>query len=407
MSGGVHEDIDITSYARRPVRLTIEIAIESDFADIFDVRADALVRRGVVNTRFVPVAPRAPDLVRERQLPARADHQRRQGRRAAAVRERQARVRRPHPAEGHLAHVPALAADHPVRLAPARDARLQRRRAVVRATSRGCRRSRSRRRTTRSAGRGSGPSATWRRSASRTRRSNAGSYIPAAGVPWYVTLFGRDTLVVSMQAISGYPEFASGALRRLGAMQATRDDPERDMEPGKIPHEVRHGELAQLGILPYQPYYGTHDATSLYLVVLLVPLPVARRRRVLRRYLAERRGRDALDRPLRRPRPGRVPGVPDAVVARLLQPGLEGRRRRDPPRRRHARAAAARDVRAPGLRLRREAPDGRRLRDPRPARRRPPPPARGEGAVRAVQRRVLVGGRGHVLPRRSTAPRSQ
>jgi glycogen debranching enzyme len=50
-------------------------------------------------------------------------------------------------------------------------------------------------------------------------------------------------------------------------MQATGDDPERDMEPGKIPHEVRHGELAQLGILPFQPYYGTHDATSLYVIV--------------------------------------------------------------------------------------------------------------------------------------------
>jgi glycogen debranching enzyme len=93
-------------------------------------------------------------------------------------------------------------------------------------------------------------------------------YIPAAGVPWFVTLFGRDTLIVSMQTISGYPEFAAGALRRLGAMQATTEDPERDMEPGKIPHEIRHGELAQLGILPYQPYYGTHDATSLYIIVL-------------------------------------------------------------------------------------------------------------------------------------------
>jgi glycogen debranching enzyme len=112
-----------------------------------------------------------------------------------------------------------------------------------------------------------------------------GVYIPAAGVPWYVTLFGRDTLVVSMQAISGYPEFASGALRRLGAMQADADDPERDMEPGKIPHEVRHGELAQLGILPYQPYYGTHDATSLYLVVYSYLHQWLGDDAVLRRYL--------------------------------------------------------------------------------------------------------------------------
>jgi glycogen debranching enzyme len=87
-------------------------------------------------------------------------------------------------------------------------------------------------------------------------------------VPWFVTLFGRDSLIVSMQGISGFPEFAAGALRRLSELQATEDDPERDMEPGKIPHEIRHGEFAQLGILPFQPYYGTHDATSLFVVVL-------------------------------------------------------------------------------------------------------------------------------------------
>ena len=95
-----------------------------------------------------------------------------------------------------------------------------------------------------------------------------GVFIPAAGIPWFVTLFGRDSLIVSMQGISGFPEFAKGALRRLSELQATSDDAERDMEPGKIPHEIRHGELAQLGILPYQPYYGTHDATSLFVTVL-------------------------------------------------------------------------------------------------------------------------------------------
>ena len=113
-----------------------------------------------------------------------------------------------------------------------------------------------------------------------------GVVIPAAGVPWFVTLFGRDTLTVSMQAISGYPEFAAGALRRLGAMQATDDDAERDMEPGKIPHEIRHGELAQLGILPYTPYYGTHDATSLYIIVLSYLYQWLGDEAILRRYLA-------------------------------------------------------------------------------------------------------------------------
>ncbi len=112
-----------------------------------------------------------------------------------------------------------------------------------------------------------------------------GLVIPAAGVPWFMTLFGRDTLVVSMQAIGGYPEFATGALHRLAALQATGDDPERDMEPGKIPHEIRHGELAQLGILPYTPYYGTHDATTLYVVVLSYLYNWLGDRRVVERYL--------------------------------------------------------------------------------------------------------------------------
>src|SRR5687767_12130152 len=88
-----------------------------------------------------------------------------------------------------------------------------------------------------------------------------------------------------MQGISGFPEFAAGALRRLSELQATEDDPERDMEPGKIPHEIRHGELAQLGILPYQPYYGTHDATSLFVVVLSYLYHWAADPALLRRYL--------------------------------------------------------------------------------------------------------------------------
>jgi glycogen debranching enzyme len=104
-------------------------------------------------------------------------------------------------------------------------------------------------------------------------------------VPWFVTLFGRDSLIVSMQGISGFPEFASGALRRLSTLQATTDDPERDMEPGKVPHEIRHGELAQLGILPFQPYYGTHDATSLFVIVLSYLYDWLGDPEVLRRYL--------------------------------------------------------------------------------------------------------------------------
>ncbi len=92
--------------------------------------------------------------------------------------------------------------------------------------------------------------------------------VPAAGVPWFMTLFGRDSAVTSMQALAGYPELARGTLTALASLQATSDSAERDMEPGKVPHEVRHGEVAELGLLPFQPYYGTHDATPLYVILL-------------------------------------------------------------------------------------------------------------------------------------------
>ncbi|MGH9099696.1 MAG: amylo-alpha-1,6-glucosidase [Acidimicrobiales bacterium] len=90
------------------------------------------------------------------------------------------------------------------------------------------------------------------------------SWVPAAGVPWFVSLFGRDSLVVSLQTLSLSPRFALGTLRALARLQADAYDDERDMQPGKIEHEVRHGELAALHLVPHTPYYGTHDATTLY-----------------------------------------------------------------------------------------------------------------------------------------------
>jgi len=93
-------------------------------------------------------------------------------------------------------------------------------------------------------------------------------FIPAAGLPWFVALFGRDSLIVSLQNMLVYPEFARGALDVLGKLQATERDDYRDAEPGKILHELRYGELAHFGLIPHTPYYGTADATMLYLIVL-------------------------------------------------------------------------------------------------------------------------------------------
>ena len=93
-------------------------------------------------------------------------------------------------------------------------------------------------------------------------------WVPAAGVPWFVTLFGRDSLIVSLQNISISTGFARGALKRLAEYQAIERDDYRDAQPGKILHEIRFGELAHFHSIPHTPYYGTADATILYLLVL-------------------------------------------------------------------------------------------------------------------------------------------
>jgi glycogen debranching enzyme len=91
--------------------------------------------------------------------------------------------------------------------------------------------------------------------------------IPAAGIPWYVAPFGRDSLLTAQQSLLLSPDLARETLSALAALQANSDDPWRDAEPGKIPHELRRGELARAGLIPHTPYYGTVDATPLFLIL--------------------------------------------------------------------------------------------------------------------------------------------
>lgn len=110
--------------------------------------------------------------------------------------------------------------------------------------------------------------------------------IPAAGMPWFLAPFGRDSLIVSLQTILLDPGFARGALAVLGALQAKEYDSWRDAEPGKIPHEMRYGELAHFKLIPHTPYYGTADATPLYLIVLHAAWRASGDRGLLDRHLA-------------------------------------------------------------------------------------------------------------------------
>jgi len=96
----------------------------------------------------------------------------------------------------------------------------------------------------------------------------AGDEFFAAGVPWFATLFGRDCLVTSLQTMAYGCETAADTLRLLARYQGTEVNDWRDEEPGKILHELRVGELARMNKIPHTPYYGTIDATPLFLVLM-------------------------------------------------------------------------------------------------------------------------------------------
>jgi glycogen debranching enzyme len=94
-----------------------------------------------------------------------------------------------------------------------------------------------------------------------------GSYV-YAGIPWFATVFGRDGLLTSFETLAFAPELSAGTLRTLAALQGREHNASRDEEPGKILHELRYGEMAATGEIPFGRYYGSIDATPLFLCLL-------------------------------------------------------------------------------------------------------------------------------------------
>jgi len=101
----------------------------------------------------------------------------------------------------------------------------------------------------------------------RARAVDEGA-LPAAGLPWFMSIFGRDSILTSFQALPFVPDLARATLQALARWQGTRVDPFRDEEPGKILHELRYGELTAFEERPHSPYYGAADATPLFIVLL-------------------------------------------------------------------------------------------------------------------------------------------
>jgi glycogen debranching enzyme len=268
---GIHEDLDVTNYGRTPVQFNLEIALRSDFADLFEVKAHRFVRRGHIVTAWDERRGELTTAYSHRDFHCRFLYRLHDSGSAPGY------------ANGRITFELQLrpgatwhsCSDYVFVHGPR-----------VRAPTRRCPRH---------------PSDTtvddlqrqWLHQATTLTSANEDVHrlyrqsvedmgalrlydhdfapdvwVPAAGVPWFVTIFGRDSLIVSLQNMLVHAGFARGVLKKLAELQATALDDWRDAEPGKIAHEIRFGELAQAKQIPHTPYYGTADATPLYLIVL-------------------------------------------------------------------------------------------------------------------------------------------
>lgn len=274
---GLHEDYDLTNHSGAPIDLDLDVRVEGDYADLFDVKEHRLVRRGTLDSAW--------------------DGERRtlttNYRNGGFERGLCLGVRRPGSEPGYANGLLSFR----IRLEPQQrwhaclhwlplgvlDQRPIERCNALREGDRALaeRRRNWSERITHIATGDPGVNRVLDRAAAdlaalRIHRLDADAIrhggegieelVPAAGIPWFVALFGRDALTVSLQSMLLTPGLARAALQALAPTQADDTDDRHDRQPGKIEHELRRGELAHLGLVPQTPYYGTHDAPSLYVL---------------------------------------------------------------------------------------------------------------------------------------------
>ena len=288
ISGGMHEDLDVVNNNMKPVRFQLEIALRCDFADIFEVKSGRIVRRGRITTEWSEPHQHLCTTYRNGDFS-----------RAVTISPARSPTKAVY-ANGRLSFEVGLKpgeAWHCCLLYSLADGDRQF------ASPTDCVEHSHQSDTAEAM-------ADWLKNVVKIQTSNeefyrlfrqaledmaalrlpmAGTdhmvFLPAAGLPWFIAPFGRDSLIVSLQNILIYPDFARGALEVLGSLQAKEEDNYRDAEPGKIHHEMRYGELAHFKMIPHTPYYGTADATPLYLITLHAAWRATGDRALLERHL--------------------------------------------------------------------------------------------------------------------------
>jgi glycogen debranching enzyme len=265
VAGGFHEELRILNHDEKPVDLSVRVEAGSDFADLFEVK-DALEKKGKYSSR---VEDGKLLLAYERKT---------FGRLTVISATAPARVDKDgltfmvhlEPHGEWTTDIDVAATLHPDKKKAERPAPVQRR-------------SRENMEGNLERWVGGAPrlECDWEPLRETYRRSlvdlaalrfsppiTPGRSLPAAGLPWFMTMFGRDSIFTSLQALPFTPELAATTLRVLGLWQGTRVDDFRDEDPGRILHEMRYGEMTAFEERPHSPYYGCADATALYVVLL-------------------------------------------------------------------------------------------------------------------------------------------